>query len=72
MFDSTEEESISNKLWIIDNIKRDFDSFKIYLLEILESLISKYDPLSPKPRFILSDIQNEENKEQISEELGKN
>ena len=72
MFYSTEEESISNKLWIVDNIKRDFDSFKIYLSEILGSLISKYDPLSPGPRFILSDIQNEENKEQIENELGKN
>lgn len=62
MFDSTD---VTGKLELINNIMSVFDSFKSYLLGILKSI-------SKNPRFILSDIQNEENKEQIENELGKN
>ena len=62
MFDSTD---VSGKLELINNIMSFFDSFKSHLLGILKSI-------SKNPRFILLDIQNEENKEQIENELGRN
>ena len=62
MFDLTD---VSGKLELINNIMSTFDSFKSHLSGILESI-------SKNPRFMLSDIQNEENKEQIENELGRN
>ena len=61
MFDSTD---VSGKLKIIDNITSAFDSFKSHLSGILKSI-------STNSRFVSLDIQNEENKEEISNELGK-
>ena len=74
MFDSTD---VSGKLEMINDIMSTFDSFKSHLLGILKSISKASIPESSTPeeskdpRFILADIQNEENKEEISKELGK-